>query len=98
MTRQQFKDKYLTNAFFWINKENHLKIQEILQEFGIKCHAGKGFINWHDNFKNLVTFEPDKWHDFEYYQKADMWIPNARYGEPKNIEYIITKNIKKLMI
>jgi len=95
MTRQEFKNEYLINAFFWINESNHLKIQKILQEFNIKCHTGSGFIGWHNGFNNLVTFEKDEWHDFEYYQKIDMWIPNARYGEHKNISNLLKdyKNI-----
>lgn len=86
MTRNGFKQKYLIDAFFWINKYNHKKVQDILQDFGIKCHTGKGFINWHEGFVNIVTFQPDKFHDFEYYQKVDTWLPDARYGNPKNIE------------
>jgi hypothetical protein len=48
MTRDEFKNEYLKNAFFWINEENHIKIQEIMQEFGVRCVTGRGFINWHE--------------------------------------------------
>ena len=89
MTRKQFKKEYLTNAFFWINEDNYFKIQEILNEFEIKCHTGNGIIKWHDEFTNLCTFEKDKFHNFEYYQKIDVWLPNSRYGEPKNIERLL---------
>ena len=69
MTRKEFKEKYLDNAFYWVNKGNFMDLQEILQDFGFKCHTGEGFIYWHDEFKNLVTFPADKFHGFEYYQK-----------------------------
>jgi hypothetical protein len=93
MIRSEFKAKYLTNAFYWVNKSNYLILQQIFQEFGILCHTGEGIINWHDKFHNLCTFPPDKWNDFEYYQKVDCWFPNCSYGEPKNytdmlIDYI----------
>ena len=89
MTRKEFKEKYLDNAFYWVNKGNFMDLQEILQDFGFKCHTGEGFIHWHDGFKSLVTFPTDKFHGFEYYQKADVWLPNARYGEAKNYEDMI---------
>ena len=40
MTRKEFKEKYLDNAFYWITKDNHIRLQNIFQEFGIKCHTG----------------------------------------------------------
>ena len=82
-------NKYLNNAFYWVNKGNFMDLQEILQDFGFKCHTGEGFIHWHDGFKNLVTFPADKFHGFEYYQKTDVWLPNSRYGEAKNYEDMI---------
>lgn len=89
MTRKNFKEKYLINAFYWITENNHLELQNIMQEFGIICHTGSGIIGWHSGFKNLLTFKPDEFHNFEYYQKTDCWFPNASYGEPKNYESMI---------
>ena len=86
MKLHEFKEKYLKNAFFWVNQENHIEIQEIMMKCGFYPHTGHTPIKWHEGFKNLVTFPPDKNHNHWYYQKADMWIPNARYGEPVNIE------------
>ena len=86
MTIHKFKDKYLKNAFFWVNEENHLKIQEVMMKCGFYPHIGQTPIKWHKGFRNLATFEPDKNHKYWYYQKVDMWIPNARYGEPKNVD------------
>ena len=90
MSRDEFKKKYLIDAFFWIDKANHIKIQEILYDFGFVCHVRTGFIRWHESFNNLVTFGPDKFHDFEYYQKVDVWIPGARYGEPKDLKQLFS--------
>ena len=86
MTIGEFKNKYLKNAFFWVNENNCLEIQEVMMKCGFYPHTGTTPIKWHKGFRNLVTFEPDKNHKHWYYQKADMWIPNARYGEPKDVE------------
>ena len=86
MTKEEFKNKYLRNGFFWINKENHIKIQEIMHEFGVRCVTGSGFIEWHEGFKNLCTFPPNGFIGHEFYQKVDMWIPDLKYGEPKDID------------
>lgn len=95
MTKDEFKDEYLKNAFFWVNENNHLKIQEIMQVFGIRSPIGEGFIKWHKGFKSLCTFPPDDFHEHEFYQKVDIWIPNARYGKPKNVENFF-KDFKQL--
>jgi hypothetical protein len=89
MTREEFKETYLINSFFWIDKNNYLQLQKILQEFGFACHTGSGIIDWHIGFNNLQTFQPDQFHDFEYYQKTDFWHSNASYGEPKNYELLL---------
>ena len=86
MTRNEFKQKYLIDAFFWVNEFNHKIVQNILQEFGIICHTGTGFIKWHEGFVNICTFHADGFHDFDYYQKVDAWFPDSSYGDPKNIE------------
>lgn len=91
MTPQEFKTKWLDNAFYWVNIDNYLLLQDIFQEFGIKSHTGEGVINWHKGFNNLLTFPPDQWHDFEYYQKTDCWYPNARYGDPKDYNLMLSE-------
>ena len=89
MSRDDFYKAYLKDAFYWVNKDNYITIQKVMQEFSINCHTGDGIIEWHDGFKNLLTFPPDKSHNFEYYQKTDCWHPNSRYGEPKNYQQMI---------
>jgi hypothetical protein len=90
MTKEEFKTKWIDDSFYWVNEDNYLKLQDILQEFGVKCHVGgRGLINWHDGFKNIVTFKPGKWHDFEYYQKTDFWHKDSRYGDPKDYDLML---------
>jgi len=91
MTKKQFKKKYLSNSFYWVTKENHIRLQEILQEFGIKCHTGEGFIKWHDTFYNLCTFEADHSHNFNYYQKVGFWSPDSRYGDPVSVDELFSQ-------
>jgi len=89
MIRQEFKEKWLDDSFHWVDEFNFEKLQEILQSFGFKCHTGNGTIGWHDGFKNIQTFKPDEWHNFEYYQKSDFWHRDASYGEAKDYEKMI---------
>ena len=87
MTIDEFKNKYLKNAFFWVNEDNYMKIQEIMMACEIYNHTDNPEpIEWHEGFKNLVVFEPDKFNNRRYYQKVDLWLPNAMYGEPKNVK------------
>ena len=49
-----FKKKYFTHNFYWVNKENYKRLQEIALEMGCLCHTGKKvIIEWHDGFNNL---------------------------------------------
>jgi len=54
MTKSEFKQKYFTNNFYWVNKSNYKQLQEIALEVGCLCHTGKPeIINWHEGFTNL---------------------------------------------
>ena len=54
MTKLEFKQKYFTNNFYWVNESNHEKLQQIGLEFGCLCHTGDAsIIKWHEGFKNL---------------------------------------------
>jgi hypothetical protein len=49
-----FKKKYFTNNFYWVNETNYKKLQEIALEFGCLCHTKKKqIIEWHEGFKCL---------------------------------------------
>lgn len=54
ITEPEFKKKYFTNNFYWVDKENYKRLQEIALETGCFCHTGKSeIIEWHDGFNNL---------------------------------------------
>ena len=50
----QFKNKYFTNNFYWVNESNYKKLQEIGVELGcLNPNGTTSIIEWHDGFKNL---------------------------------------------
>lgn len=54
MTKQEFKLKYFTNNFYWIDFNNYLMLQNIGVEFGCLNPVGTtSVIQWHDDFANL---------------------------------------------
>lgn len=54
MTREQFKEDYFTDNFYWVNKDNYEQLQNIGVEFGCLNPCGdKSIIEWHEGFKNL---------------------------------------------
>lgn len=60
---QDFKLKYFTNNFYWVNQNNYKQLQEIGIKVGCLCHTGKAdIIEWHEGFKNLGfrTYEKNK--------------------------------------
>ena len=58
-----FKNKYFTNNFYWVNENNYKQLQEIAITFGCLLHTGKKeTIQWHEGFKNIAfrTYERNK--------------------------------------
>ena len=58
-----FKNKYFTNNFYWVNENNYKQLQEIAITFGCLLHTGKKeTIQWHEGFKNIAfrTYEKNK--------------------------------------
>jgi len=54
MKLEEFKAKYFTNNFYWINKHNCEGIQMIGLEVGCLLHTGeKDFITWEEGITNL---------------------------------------------
>ena len=67
MSKQEFKQKYFTNNFYWINFNNYQTLQAIGVEFGCLNPVGTtSIIQWHDDFYNLgfrtVGNKPTKFH------------------------------------
>jgi len=63
MTKQEFKQKFFTDNFYWADETNSEQLQKIGIEVGCLCHTGNPeIINWHEGFKNL---------GFRTYEKND---------------------------
>lgn len=77
MNLQEFKQKYFTNNFYWVNKNNYKQLQEIALEVGCLCHTGKkDIINWHEGFKNLGFRTYEKNDNVTVFQKEPFLLHN----------------------
>lgn len=59
----EFKNKYFTNNFYWVDESNHEHLQNIGISLGCLCHTGKEeVIKWHEGLKNIGfrTYERNK--------------------------------------
>lgn len=74
---QEFKQKYFTNNFYWINESNHQQIQDIALEVGCLCHTmEKDTIKWHKGFKNLGFRTYEKNNNVTVFQKEPFLMSN----------------------
>lgn len=70
MEAREFKTKYFTNNFYWVNENNYKQLQLIAIEVGCLCHTmKKELIEWHDGFKNLGFRTYDKNNNITVFQK-----------------------------
>jgi hypothetical protein len=77
MTKKEFKQKYFTNNFYWINENNYKQLQEIGIELGcVNPSKGKSIINWHDGFKNLGFRTYEKNNNVTVFQKEPFLLHN----------------------
>ena len=54
MTKEDFRNKYFTDNFYWINEDNYKELQEIGIEMGcVNPNGESSIINWHKDFHNL---------------------------------------------
>ena len=54
MKKEEFKQKYFTNNFYWVNENNYQQLQEIGIEMGCVNPCGeKSIIDYHKGFRNL---------------------------------------------
>lgn len=59
--KEQFKKKYFTNNFYWVNESNYKRLQEIALDVGCLLHTGEQeIIEWHKGFNNLAFRTYDK--------------------------------------
>ena len=79
MTPQEFKDKYFTNNFYWVNETNYETLQKIALAFGCLCHTMKReIINWHEGFTNLGFRTYEKNGDVTVFQKEPFLLHNEK--------------------
>jgi hypothetical protein len=77
MTKKEFKQKYFTNNFYWINENNYKQLQEIGIESGcVNPSKEKSIINWHDGFKNLGFRTYEKNNNVTVFQKEPFLLHN----------------------
>lgn len=77
MKLQEFKQKYFTNNFYWVNENNYKQLQEIALEVGCLCHTGeKDIINWHEGFNNLGFRTYKKNDNITVFQKEPFLMQN----------------------
>jgi len=95
MTREEFKQQFLTDSFYFVDsREEFETLQKIGLEFGVKNPVGDETLIEYDLHdvspkiapnpgvkvaKNL-TFFPDN-----RFQKSGFWVSGASYGEPKRL-------------
>lgn len=79
MTKTEFKTKYFTNNFYWVNENNYKKLQEIAIEVGCLCHTGKAqIIEWHEGFNNLGFRTYEKNSNITVFQKESFLLYNQK--------------------
>jgi hypothetical protein len=77
MKTKDFKQKYFTNNFYWVNKDNYLLLQKIAIEVGCICHTKKmEIIEWHKGFKNLGFRTYKENNDITIFQKEPFLLGN----------------------
>ena len=77
MTRKEFKQKYFTNNFYWINKSNYKQLQNIGVELGCLNPSGDiSIIDWHDGFNNLGFRTYKKNNNITKFQKEPFLMHN----------------------
>ncbi len=90
MTSDEFKKEYLENAFFWISNECEFKtLQRVGVYFGLTNPIGtRTLIDYQADMihQHNLFFFPSTENRLGYFQKVDIFIPNASYGLPKSFD------------
>jgi len=90
----EFKQKYFTNNFYWVDESNYKVLQEIALSVGCLCHTGKHeIIEWHDGFKNLGFRTYERNGGVTFFQKEPFLQQNEKATDYKNmlLDYAILK-------
>lgn len=77
MSLEDFKQKFFTDNFYWVNENNYRQLQEIALEVGCLCFTGKKeIIEWHKGFKNLGFRTCQKNNNITVFQKEPFLMHN----------------------
>ncbi len=79
MDFREFKRKYFTNNFYWVNKDNYKLLQLISIKVGCICHNGeKTIIEHHESFTNLAFRTYEKNGGVTVFQKEPFLMHNEK--------------------
>jgi hypothetical protein len=84
--KNEFKQKYFTNNFYWVNQENYKLLQEIAISVGCLCHTKKAeIIEWHKGFKNLGFRTYERNNNVTVFQKEPFLMENEKATDFKEM-------------
>ena len=72
MNLQEFKQKYFTNNFYWVNENNYQLLQDIALEVGCLCHTMK---------KDTI-----KWWKNKRHQEVDFVLKDHQFMAERNLK------------
>ena len=77
MELKEFKDKYFTDNFYWVDENNYKQLQEVAIEVGCLCHTmEKEIIEWHTGFTCLGFRTYEKNNNVTVFQKEPFLMHN----------------------
>jgi hypothetical protein len=77
MSKQEFTQKYFSNNFYWVSKENYKQLQEIGIELGcVNPSKELSIIEWHEGFKNLGFRTYERNNNVTVFQKEAFLVHN----------------------
>lgn len=98
MSVADFKQKYFTNNFYWVNENNYLQLQEIGLKVGCLCHTGKKeIISWHVGFNNLGFRTYNKNNNITVFQKEPFLMHNETATDFYEMWNDYESNVAKLV-
>lgn len=106
MNKEEFKEKYFKNNFYWVNKGNYQELQNIGVALGcLNPNKDNSIIEWHEGFNNLGFRTYDKNGGITVFQKEPFLLYNeiaTNYDNmledyKKTVNRITDKEYKSLM-
>ena len=85
MTNIEFKAKYFTYSFYWVDEYNFRHLQALALKLGLTWHTGcRKISNWKQGINNLVMFPQG------HFQRVTCYFPDAEYGKPVDFEQMLS--------